>query len=68
MTKRTKIQTYRARYAAERYAREIVSRFPDDRAAVVPTFDFKWGVMVMKPDGKSGLAGKRPSGYGRPII
>ena len=59
-----KIQTYRARYAAERYARQIAARFPSHSAAVVPAFDFRWGVQVMTPDGRVAMAGKRPGRYG----
>lgn len=69
MSRRIKIQTYRARYAAERYAREIMANFDNCKAVVVPTNDFRNAVQVTKYENgqwtETALAGRRPAHYGR---
>jgi len=59
-----RIQTYRMKWAAERYAREIATKFPSALPAVVP-YDFKWAVLIRAANGRNAFAGTRPRGYGK---
>ena len=51
--------SFRTTRGAERYAKDIKGRFPENRVSVVPNESWGWSVLVTMPDGRSALAAKR---------
>lgn len=58
-----RIQVYKTRKGAERYAAEIRAKFSSVTTEIVPAGFHGFAVLVKYPSGESGLAGKRPNGY-----
>ena len=59
-----KLACYRTKWGAERYAREIVAKFPSVRTEVRNLGFYDWHVLVTTADGRSAWGGLRPRNYG----
>lgn len=62
---KSSLAVYRVKWAAERYATQIRSKFPKVKTTVRNLGFDAWCVLVKTPEGTTAWAGPRPKHYGK---